>query len=173
MSNRNRAVLVGGTLVLLVAAGTAAAVAGADDSGTTSPTATSISVKPTTSSATSSSGTSTSTTSSSTTSTSTTAAPSSEVAGGVTAEEAGRIALDEVGGGSVVGTERELEHGRWEWHVRIEWSGGRCDVRVDEETGTVRPGDDSGHRGRRGDVHRGHGGRDDGSAHRGRGGDDH
>ncbi|HWO65709.1 MAG TPA: PepSY domain-containing protein [Umezawaea sp.] len=96
----------------------------------------------------------------------------------MTSDDAERIALGRVGG-RVVRTEREFEHGRWEWHVRIEGSGGRHDVRVDGETGTVcaddsgRRDDDSGHQGRGGDDS-GHGnsGGDD-SGHRGRGGDDH
>ena len=179
MSNRSRAALVGGTLALLVAAGTAAAFAGADDSRTAAPSATSISVRPTTSSPTSSNTTSSSETSTSS-STSSSETSSSAAVGGVTSDDAERIALGRVGGGRVVRTEREFEHGRWEWHVRIEGSGGRYDVRVDGETGTVRAddsggrgGDDSGHQGRGGDDS-GHGnsGGDD-SGHRGRGGDDH
>ena len=84
----------------------------------------------------------------------------------MSAAEAERIALAEVGGGRVERTEREFEHGRWEWKVRIEDRGGRHDVRVDAETATVRAsGDDDGS---------GRGGRgEDGSGHRGRGGDDH
>ncbi|PRY37880.1 PepSY domain-containing protein [Umezawaea tangerina] len=157
MSNRRNAILVGGALVLLVTAGTASALTGADDSPTaaggtsatpssttsgTVPGQSTISVRPSTPSS---------------------SAPTTvdTPAAGVTAQEAERIAVGLVGG-RVVRTERESEHGGWEWHVRVDAAGVRHDVRVDATTGAVRGSDDDG----------GHGG-DDNGGHRGRGGDDH
>jgi peptidase YpeB-like protein len=155
MSNRRNAILMGGTLALLVGAGTAAAVAGADDSRAT--TATSTSTTGTSISATFPEGTSISVRPTTTSPSSTTSAgSSSDVVGGVSAAEAERIAIARAGGGRVVRTERELEHGRWEWHVRVEGAGGRYDIRVDAEAGSVTwsGGDDrGGHRGRGGDDH--------------------
>ncbi|HEX6346473.1 PepSY domain-containing protein [Umezawaea sp.] len=125
MSNWNRAALVGGTLALLVTAGTAAAAFTGSDGTVATTGGTSTSVRSTTASAPPSTSTSS-------------AAPSSSAAAGLTAEEAERKALDEVGGGRVERSEREWEHGRWVWHVRIEGQDGRRhDVRVDEETGEV------------------------------------
>ncbi|WNV88424.1 PepSY domain-containing protein [Umezawaea sp. Da 62-37] len=165
MSNRRNAILMGGALVLLVTAGTASAFTGADDPTTASGT-----------SATSSSTTSTTVPGQSTISVRpSTSAPSSAStdgpapAAGVTAQEAEGIALGLVGG-RVVRTEGESEHGGWEWHVRVDVSGVRHDVRVDAASGAVRGsdvGDDGGHGG---DDNSGRGG-DDGN--RGRGGDDH
>lgn len=75
-------------------------------------------------------------------------------AGAIGAEEATAIALAWVGGGHVVRVQHELEHGRFEWKVRIMHAGQEWDVRVDAGTGTVtrsehRDGDDR--RGRHGD----------------------
>ncbi len=142
MSNRSRGVLVGGTLALLASAGTAAgAFTGADDSRTA---ATSSTTSSSTTATSAPAGTSISVRPSTPTST-----PTGDPAG-VTAAEAERTALDRVGGGRVVRTEREPEHGRWEWHVRIEGRGGRYDIRVDAETGAVTRSDGDDHGGRRG-----------------------
>lgn len=70
----------------------------------------------------------------------------------LTADDARRIARDRVGGGQVTQVEREVEHGRVEWKVRLSNAGRAYEVRVDAETGTItrfepdsrRGGDDSG-----------------------------
>jgi Peptidase propeptide and YPEB domain len=62
-------------------------------------------------------------------------APADPIA--VSSQEAIRIALAHVGGGTVAEVERELEHGRLEWKIRILNAGQRFDVRVDAGTGAV------------------------------------
>lgn len=55
----------------------------------------------------------------------------------ISAERAKRIALARAGGGRVTGVERELEHGRWVWRVRIAVDGTNTRVDVDARTGEV------------------------------------
>ncbi|GAA5023023.1 hypothetical protein GCM10023317_67530 [Actinopolymorpha pittospori] len=95
----------------------------------------------------------------------------------ISAEQAGRIAVTRVGGGHVTGVERELEHGRLEWKVRVVDGARRADVRVDARTGAVtRLDDDSRDGGRddRGEDDHGDARHDRGDDHGGdrRGGDD-
>lgn len=87
-------------------------------------------------------------------------------------DQAAQIALAHVGGGTVVRTENEFEHGRQVWRFDIATGSGIRRVDVDQATGAVvrdEARDDRGGRGRGGDDDRGgHGrGSDDGP------GDDH
>ncbi|MGH3731031.1 MAG: PepSY domain-containing protein, partial [Micromonosporaceae bacterium] len=52
-------------------------------------------------------------------------------------EEAKQIALDRAGGGEVSKAERETEHGRKVWSVRINRDDDRVRVDVDAQTGDV------------------------------------
>jgi uncharacterized membrane protein YkoI len=129
MTNSRKLTLVAGGFALLIAVGTTVAVAGIDNRATTSPIATATAgSKSTTEDRTSS--TAVPTGSSSATST-LVAAPR------LTAADAERIARDHVGGGQVVRTEQETEHGRLVWDVRIDNAGTRYDVDVDAETGAI------------------------------------
>ncbi|SDZ08478.1 Uncharacterized membrane protein YkoI [Micromonospora pattaloongensis] len=56
---------------------------------------------------------------------------------GVDRRRAAEIALARVGGGDVVKVEREVEHGRPAWHVRVMSGGARHDVYVDVATGDI------------------------------------
>jgi uncharacterized membrane protein YkoI len=94
-------------------------------------------------------------------------------------DQAAGIALVRVGGGRVTGIERELEHGRTEWKVRIATAGTEHEVRVDAGSGAVTRhktdtrttrdngrGDDQDNDRGRDDDHDDHGrGRDDGPGH--------
>jgi len=59
------------------------------------------------------------------------------LSGDVSAAEARRIALAEVGGGTVTKTEAEFEHGFSTWKVEVVRGGVEHDVYVDRATGTV------------------------------------
>ncbi|MGN9907112.1 PepSY domain-containing protein [Phytohabitans sp. LJ34] len=81
------------------------------------------------------------------------------------------IALATTGGGTVVDTEREFEHGRPTWKIEIVKGGVEHKVYVDRETGAIVKSDrddDRDDSGRGGDDDSGRGGDDDS----GRGGDD-
>ncbi|GAA1887268.1 PepSY domain-containing protein [Asanoa iriomotensis] len=80
------------------------------------------------------------------------------LAGGIGSDEARRIALDRVGGGTVTEIESELEHGFATWKVEIVGGGVEHDIYVDRATGTIIKADR--------DERGGHGSDD-------RGGDDH
>ena len=161
---------------LTVTAGTAFAMS-SDDTPTTGPVSTSESA-PTSSSTSSSEFTSTSepTSSSSPTSSTSESTPTAAPAAGLSADDAGRIVTDRVGG-TVREIEREEEHGRIEWKVEVTTADGNTyDVRVDAQTGAVTrvDQDDRGGHGdddRGGDDRGGHGGDDRGGDDRG--GDDH
>jgi uncharacterized membrane protein YkoI len=99
----------------------------------------------------------------------------------LSADDAGRIATDRVGG-TVREVEREIEHGRAEWKVEVIGADGvEYDVRVDAETGAItridvdgRGGDDRGFDDHGGDRHGGDDrGSDDNPGGHDRGGDDH
>ncbi|HEY0453707.1 PepSY domain-containing protein [Actinophytocola sp.] len=57
--------------------------------------------------------------------------------GQLSADDAGRIAQERLGGGTVINIERELEHGRTEWKVELTKDGVTYDVRVDASTGDI------------------------------------
>jgi uncharacterized membrane protein YkoI len=108
-----------------------------------------------------------------TTFTSTTTAPASAGAG-VSADDAGRTAVDRLGGGTVTKVEREVEHGRQVWEIAVRRGAATTKVHVDTVTGAVTRIDDRGGVDRRSDDGRsddrsgGHGGRhggDDGPGH--------
>jgi uncharacterized membrane protein YkoI len=159
--NRSRLIAAtGGAVTLLLTAGTALALAiGGEDGGTVGAgqTSTGFTTSPTTSDSTSDSTpptTSSSTTESTPThSTEYTAPPAHTVIDSALAID---IALGHVGGGVVTNVEREVEHGRLEWKVRIERNGNRYDVRVDTATGAITrvdAKDDDGGKGRGDDDH--------------------
>jgi hypothetical protein len=89
-------------------------------------------------------------------------------AGELSADEASTIAVAHVGGGRVTQVERELEHGRWEWKVRVANGGQEHDVRVDAASGAITRTDRGDDQSR---VHRGYDDRGRGSDDRGY--DDH
>jgi uncharacterized membrane protein YkoI len=59
------------------------------------------------------------------------------LSGDISAAEARRIALAEVGGGTVTKTEAEFEHGFSTWKVEVVRGGVEHDIYVDRATGTV------------------------------------
>jgi len=59
------------------------------------------------------------------------------LSGDITAAEARRIALAEVGGGTVTKTEGEFEHGFSTWKVEVVRGGVEHDIYVDRATGTI------------------------------------
>jgi hypothetical protein len=92
---------------------------------------------------------------------------------GTSADDAGRVAVRHLGGGSASLVERELEHGRQVWDVDVRRGSGTVEVHVDALTGAVSRVEDRGDgrddrsgRGRGDDRGRNDQGRDD------RGGDD-
>lgn len=131
--NRSRlAATLGGAVTLLLTAGTALALAvGSDDTvpggaGLPSPSTASTA-------STASSTDSTESTTSPTHSTDATGAPVEVIDSALAVQ----IALSYTGGGTVTNVEREFEHGRIEWKVRIETGGKRFDIRVDTATGAI------------------------------------
>ena len=166
--NRSRLIATAaGAVTLLLSAGTALALAsgGVDVTGGTTPQATSTSTELTTESTTEF------TTESTAESTSESTVPAAPAGVAISAEQAAQLALAHVGGGTVTQIERELEHGRMEWKVRVMAGGKRFDVRVDAATGAItrvdaddrgddrRGGDDGDHHG--GNSGPGGGGDDD------------
>lgn len=89
-------------------------------------------------------------------------------AGAVSRDRAIDIALATTGGGTVVDTEAEWEHGRAAWKIEIMKGGVEHDVYVDRETGGIVKFD----RDDDADDGRGRGGDGDDHSGKGRGGDD-
>ena len=82
------------------------------------------------------------------------------LSGDIGAAEARRIALAEVGGGTVTKVESELEHGFSTWKIEVVRSGVEHDIYVDRATGDIVKADSKGRddRGRGGDDRGGDGG---------------
>ncbi|MFC0528866.1 PepSY domain-containing protein [Phytohabitans kaempferiae] len=89
----------------------------------------------------------------------------------VSLDQAIEIALGRSGGGTVVETEREWEHGRPAWKVEIVKGGVEHEVYVDRETGDIVKYDQD-HDDDRGGSGRGDDDRDDDRGGKGRGGHD-
>ncbi|GIF70637.1 PepSY domain-containing protein [Asanoa siamensis] len=68
---------------------------------------------------------------------SSTTSPAAPAGGGLDADEASRIALDRVGGGTVTEIESELEHGAKTWKVEVVRDGVEHDIYVDRTNGTI------------------------------------
>jgi uncharacterized membrane protein YkoI len=68
-----------------------------------------------------------------------TASPTSAAAqsASVSQGRAGEIALAHVGGGTLIGVEQEVEHGRTVWSVKVVRSGSPQKVYVDQNTGLI------------------------------------
>ncbi|HET9945952.1 MAG TPA: PepSY domain-containing protein [Actinomycetes bacterium] len=121
-------------MTLLLTAGTALALAvGNDDAVSGAAGQPSASTASTNSSTETTTDFSESSTSSPTHSTDPTGAPVEVIDSALAVQ----IALSYTGGGTVTNVEREFEHGRLEWKVRIETGGKRVDVRVDSATGAI------------------------------------
>jgi Peptidase propeptide and YPEB domain len=58
-------------------------------------------------------------------------------AGGTSLDDAIAIALARTGGDQVTDVEREIEHGRVEWKVRVLTGDGERRIRIDADTGAV------------------------------------
>jgi len=151
-TTRTLAALVAGvaltalTGLALTGPGGATALAGGPTDPTAAPAAVSVVAVADTASPTSSAG-----------------APTAGNAARTAAADAARIARSHVGGGTVAGVEREVEHGRTVWEVDVRGATGTTRVHVDTATGTVTRVDDAGDRGR--DDRGRHGGHDDGPGH--------
>jgi hypothetical protein len=158
--------LAAGAATLLITTGTAVALTSTDDPTPSRPAA-SVETSLTTESTDPTSGTTEPTETSETTGPT---APA-EATG---REQAIRAALASTGGGVVTQVERELEHGRAEWKIRIVKDGVRIDVRIDAATATVTRIDGGGDDRRSGGDDGRHSGGDDQGSHGGdeSGGDD-
>jgi uncharacterized membrane protein YkoI len=126
MRNRTVIAIVTGTFVAVAVTGTALAANRDDDPAAGTSASASLGSSPSESPSESPSP-----------SPSDSATPSGPAAAAITESRAGEIALAAAGGGTVTTIERETEHGRAVYRIRVVHGATRHDLKVDQVTGAV------------------------------------